>query len=196
MRMVHGLAVSMLVAGCSGPTIDLVEGENDSDVPMEDVGVVDAFPEWPPALPPGQPADVGDGTLADPMLLIGETEQGPLYLWLYAERRGDELLGEVAEVEYVDGQWTQAAASRPLESTLVDRNCFLSGAQGVGVSVHPYGGGPLILDLTLHSVLYDDRLLCGDAWIDGWPGRNVQMRYVAKPLAEVGGDPQPALRCD
>lgn len=190
-----GLAVGLV--GCGGPTIDHVDSDgNDTELSPPETGPLDAFPEWPPPEPPGQPEDVGDGTRGEPMLLIGETRQGPVYLWMLVDRQGDALTGELAEVEFVDGQWAPSAASRPLESSYAGRNCFVGGVQGITLSGPPDGDEPLPTDLILHLVYYGDQLLCGEAWFDEPDGNEVQLRYVAKPLAVVGEDPEPPLSCD
>ncbi|MCH9683449.1 MAG: hypothetical protein K0V04_18575 [Deltaproteobacteria bacterium] len=200
--MVHvpRLALASILAGCGGPTITSVadDGETAGSAGMmlEDLGRTDDFPDWPPAYDGDHAVDVGDGTLADQLLVIGETSRGPVHLWMYAQRQGDTLTGEIAGAQFLGGQWQPTETPRPFTAVyLAGSRWFSFAVESIALSSHPYGDAPLVVDLHLLVGMYEDQLLCGDGEFDGRVGNDVQLRYVARPLAQVVDNPSPPLAC-
>lgn len=154
---------------------------------------------WPP--PDGfDPApDVGDGVLSHEMLIVADLPDGPLYLWMYAERLGDSFQGQLAPAR-LDGTWMAAAAPASFDGGAFDDNVAHATIEALALpaGLHPFSDAGVSVDLDLEVWIYGEDLLCGTMEIDlNGPdlADHVAVPFAAHPIEAIGADPAPPLAC-
>lgn len=108
------VALAAFVAGC-GPSVgETADGSASSSTGGSDATMrpgtsetrADASDDPAPGF--DSKPDVGDGTLAEPLLLVARAPEGWLYFWWDAERLGDTLQGSLGPAKRVDSGWVPA----------------------------------------------------------------------------------------
>lgn len=176
--MVGGL-VAVMVSGC-GPRLA-------SDA--ETAGGDDADGE--------AAADVGDGTLDHELLVVAQTDAGPLYFVIFAQRLGDTFQGHARSAFYVDGSWVPGGFESPVDATetIVDNEVlFVVNALILPAGLHPFGPDDVTISVDVQATISEDDRLCGVLATDV-PGDEAAL-FSARPLEEFDGDPAPEPDCD
>ncbi len=171
-------------------------GDNDDDGGSGRGGESDDD-AWPAGFDPR--GDVGDHTLREPLLLVAQTDLGPLYVHLYAERLGDGFQAWAAPANY-QGVWEPVGEPlRDSGPSGVDENAVRAGFVDLAFPAgsHPFGPDEARVDLFLDLRFYDDRLLCGFAEIDLFFSDDMDQvaPFVAVPIDLTEGQPEPEPSC-
>lgn len=167
----------------------------------EEAGEVDCWGECAFELgdvaPPFSPlGDVGDGTLADSLLVIAQTAEGPFYFALQAERLGDTFQGTIASANPVQGIWFLGESSEPFNASSVDENevRFSVGGYTFPEGLHPFGDGAVTLDVAFDARIHSEDVLCGTIHIEGAGFAADNVPFAALPSSLV--DEEPTFVCE
>lgn len=169
---------------------------DDDDDGVGQGGTVDDA-EWPDGFDPR--GDVGDHTLREPVLLVVQTDLGPLFVHVYAERLGDGFQAWATPATY-DGAWE--AVGEPLRESgsdaVVDNEVRVGFVDMVfPPGLHPFGPDEARVDLFLDVRFYDDRLLCGFVELDLFFSDDMDQTapFVAVPIDLTAGQAEPNPSC-
>jgi len=140
--------------------------------------------------------DVGDGTFSGNHFLIAQTDSGPFYILLQAERLGDTFQGTAQSVLRAEGGGWIFSLATPFTSTAVQDNevTFLLEGHTFPAGRHPFGPTDVVLDIEFQAHFSSDTMLCGVMKIEG--DASTMASFGVIPLQFVGESDAPTVSCE
>lgn len=185
------LPLALTLTACADP-IELDAPEGTTSETDAATGPEDQFPDWPPD---ATVLDLEGGIATTELLLVGETLDGPLWLWLQLTAQGQTAEASVAPARFEGGNWVPVGEPVALDAWFDPASSALLVSGSVELVVPLYGEAAPIQDLLMVVAQYPGGAYCGDGVVDGAFGSDQQFRFVALPIEDVAGQPDPPLIC-
>lgn len=169
----------LLLSGCMGPRITAGESETDG-------AGADSAP------------DIGDGTLDHDLLVIAQTQSGPFYFILAAQRTGDTFEGHARSAFYIDGVWTPGGVETPMSALEpIDANEVPFEVENfvLPAGFHPFGPDDASVEVYAEARIAREDRICGALTVS-IQDLTESATFVAVPVEDVEGQPAPDPDCE
>lgn len=113
--------------------------------------------------------DVGDGSLAEDLLMVSNFGGQRLYVSLAAERLGDTFQGDARSASLMGGTWAFGPSQFIDASGAVTDNeiTFRIDDYEFEAGHHPFGPGAMALDIVVAARIHTEEVLCGSITVQG-----------------------------